>query len=52
MVVRLDLYVYEEPSVVSDWLVWDFMAVGLAQSNNKSPAKSQTNQSDTTLGTS
>lgn len=39
MVVRLDLYVYEVPSVVSDWLVWNFMAVGLAQSNNKSPAK-------------
>ena len=40
MVVRLDVYVYEVPSVVSDWLVLDFMAVRLAQSNNKSPAKS------------
>ena len=40
MVVRLDVYVYEVPRVVSDWLVWDFMAVGLAQSKNKSPAKS------------
>lgn len=40
MVVRLDVYVYEVPSVVSDWLVLDFVAVRLAQSNNKSPAKS------------
>lgn len=34
------MYIYEVPSVVSDWLVWDFMTVGLAQSNNKNPAKS------------